>query len=52
MSGEKHDYTEQIERLGLTPEQGEELIGALQRIAEGLLDKHYMLEGVDAENRK
>lgn len=44
MSSESARYQKYIDRLGLTQEQGEELIGALQNIAESLLDKKYMLE--------
>jgi hypothetical protein len=44
MSSESAHYQKYIEQLGLTEEQGKELIGALQCIVESLLNKKYMLE--------
>lgn len=47
MSSKASDYQAYIERLGLTEEQGQELMGALQCIIESLLTKKYMLEPKD-----
>ena len=43
MSGTLEKYRKHIDKLGLSDEQAVELIGALQCIAENLLDKKYML---------
>lgn len=37
-------YEDYIKQLGLSEEQGKELIGALQAIIESLLNKKYLLE--------
>lgn len=40
-------YRAHLRALGLTEEQGKDLIGALQCIAESLLNKKYMLRRYD-----
>lgn len=45
MSSETNrQYENYIKQLGLTEEQGKDLIGALQCLIENLLDKKYLLE--------
>jgi hypothetical protein len=48
MASEGNDYREQLAQLGLTSEQGKELIGALTCIIESLLTKKYMI-GVEKD---
>lgn len=43
MSSKVSKYRQHIQALGLTDEQGQELIGAIECIIESLLDKKYML---------
>lgn len=42
-------YRDRLRELGLTEEQGKDLIAALQSIAESLLNKKYMLRRYDDE---
>lgn len=51
MSSKVEEYLQYTNQLGLTENEGKDLIGAIQLIAESILNKKYMLD-VEHDNEE